>query len=98
MPARAELADRVEQVRQVFALPHVDTERDAAELLAGTRDEVGKRRNERRGQVVDAEEADVLEALDGEALARPAHAGDDDEGDAVGHRALGQRRLGASRR
>ena len=51
----------------------------AATSLPRPRDEVGERRDQRGGQVVDAEEAHVLEALDGVALPRPAQPGDDDE-------------------
>src|SRR5262249_32919532 len=77
--ARLQLADRVEEARQVRALAHVDAERHPVDGLLGARDEIGERGHERGRQIVDTEESHVLEALDGEALARAAHPGDDDE-------------------
>src|SRR6185295_18869693 len=51
-------------------------------------------RDQGGGQVVDAEVAQVLEALDRVALARPREAGDDDEADGLGGDGIGHARLG----
>src|SRR2546426_3886501 len=47
--------------------------------------EIGEGRDERRGQIVDAEKAHVLETLDRVALAGTAEPGDEDEGQALVH-------------
>src|SRR5262249_22755476 len=76
---------------------------DHADVAARVHAELGKGRVEGGGKVVDAEVAEVLEALDGEAPPRPRHAGDDHEakgGSAAGRLRAGRahRFLGASRR
>src|SRR5262249_23833079 len=94
---RPQLPDRVEQAREVGALPHIDAECHPMDRLLGAHDQVGERRDQGRGEVVDAEESHVLEALDRVALAGAAEAGDDHEGQRPGHRTR-YRLRGASRR
>jgi hypothetical protein len=86
--AALELPDRVEQVREVFALADVDAEGDAPDRLHRARRQVGEGRDQRRRQVVDAVEPHVLEALDGVALPGAAHAGDHDEVERLGRHSV----------
>src|SRR5262249_28686645 len=82
MPAGAQPVERVPEMPEVLPLPHVHAEGDLANRTARLRAQLGEGGNQRRGQVVDAEVAHVLEAFDGVALARPGEAGDDDDPDA----------------
>src|SRR2546422_672966 len=84
--------ERVEQVREVLALAHVHAEGHPVDRALGAGHQVGEGRDQRGGQVVDAEEAHVLEALDRVALAGAAEAGDDDEGDRLSHAQARRRR------
>ena len=79
--AATQLAEPLHQMRQVLAFPHVDPERDVPDVSRRPRRQLGERRDQGRRQVVDAEVADILEALDREALAGAAEPGDDDVGD-----------------
>ena len=85
MPSRSELPQGVQQVGQVLPLPHVDAQGHPVGGLDGAGHQVGEGRQQRGGQVVHAEVAHVLEALDRKALAGPAHPRDHDEGDRLGH-------------
>ena len=85
----AQRLERFHEVRQVLALPDVHSEGDLPDRPARLRAQLGEGRDERGGQIVHAEVAHVLEALDGEALAGSGEPGDDDEGDG---------RVGAHRR
>ena len=85
-PRACDLLEGVEQVREVLALPDVDAEGHPRARLGRARHQVGEGGDQGGGQVVHAEEAHVLEALDGVALPGAAEAGDHHEGDA-GHRA-----------
>src|SRR5947208_1279526 len=104
MAARLELVDRVEQVGKVLPLPDVHAQRHPPDRLARPRDQISEGWNERRGQVVDTEEAHVLEALDRVALPGAAEPGDEDEGQTLVHgpdagtRRLPHRLRGWSRR
>jgi hypothetical protein len=83
MPPRPQLFERVHQMREILPFPDVDAEGDLADAAARLRAELGKGRDQRGGEIVDAEVAQVLEALDRIALARTREPRDDDEADRV---------------
>src|SRR5215467_13222494 len=103
VPLGAQLGQRLQEMREIAALADVDAEGNHADVAARVHAELGEGRDQGGGKVVDAEVAEVLEALDGEAPPRPRHAGNDHE--AKGGSAAGRLRaerahrfLGASRR
>src|SRR5439155_27389 len=85
MAARFELVDRVEQMGEVLPFSDIHAQGHAADRLPRPGGEIGEGRDERRGQIVDAEKAHVLETLDRVALAGTAEPGDEDEGQALVH-------------
>src|SRR6266850_1711385 len=98
-----ELGERLHQVREVLPFPDVHPEGDQAHVAARMRGELRERRDESRRQVVHAEVAQVLEALDRETAASPRQPGDDHEAERRHDRGLGgahrsHRFLGTSRR
>ncbi len=73
--------DRIHDRRQRFqlrAFANVHHQRSALDL-GGLPDQFGKVRNQFHRQVVHAVVAQILESLEDRGLARPAHAGDDDQ-------------------
>src|SRR5581483_10711112 len=87
--AAPQLLDGLHHVGEVLALPHVDPQRDGLHAPARVRAQLRERRDQGGGQVVHAEVAQVLEALDRVALPRAREAGDDDEADGLGGDGLG---------
>jgi hypothetical protein len=79
-----ELLEDLDEVGEVGALPHVHAEGDLLDLAARLRAELREGRDQRGGQVVHAEVAEVLEALDRVALPRPREARDDHEAEGLG--------------
>jgi len=79
LPTRALVGERAGDRVEEGAGPHVDDHRDGLLAAAALVDEVDHFGQERRRQVVDHEEAEVLELLGRRAAAGPCHAGDDDE-------------------
>src|SRR6266545_770028 len=82
---RPQLADGVDQMRQVLAGANVDAQGHPVGTLLRAHHQVGEGRDQGGGQVVDAEEPHVLEALDGEALPGAGDPGDHDERDGARH-------------
>src|SRR3990172_9233436 len=80
-----QLLEGLDEVGEVFPLPHIHAKGDPPDFAGGLGAERGEGRDERGRQVINAEVAHVLEALDGVALPRPAEAGDDDETRLLAH-------------
>src|SRR5262249_19160482 len=84
VPGGAKPTEDLEQGLEVLALAHVHPEGDVADVAAGLRAELRERRDQGGGEIVHAEVAEVLEALDREALPRAGEPGDDHEADRSG--------------
>src|SRR3990172_3514874 len=80
-----QLLEGLDEVGEVFPLPHIHAQGDPPDFAGGLGAERGEGRDERGRQVINAEVAHVLEALDGVDLPRPAEAGDDDETRLLAH-------------
>ena len=78
-----QLVEDGEQLVEVLAAAHVGDDRGAAHAAALVAEEVTELADHPRRQVVDAEEAAVLEGGDRLRLAGPGVAGDDDNGDVL---------------
>src|SRR5436309_7116134 len=83
--ARPELLEDAWELVREMPLAHVEAERHPPHLLARALPHLDEARDERDGQVVDAVEAEILEHLDGRALARAGETGDDDEPERLLH-------------
>ena len=83
MAPRPQLFEGVHQVREILPLADVDPEGDLPDAPARLGAELRERRDQRGGEVVDAEVPQILETLDRIALARPREPGDDDEANRV---------------
>jgi hypothetical protein len=82
----AQLVEHSRDVLQKAPLAHVDAERDATDVLPRALPQLEEARQECRGQVVDAVEAQVLQDLQRRALAGPGQAGHHDGMEALAHR------------
>src|SRR5438128_6818388 len=91
--AHAQLLEDAREFVEEVPLAHVEAERHAPHLLARALPHLDEAGDERHRQVVDAVEAQVLEHLDGGALARAGEPGHDHEVETLGHMILGARPL-----
>src|SRR5438552_285055 len=89
--ARAQPLEDAREFVEEVPLAHVEAERHAPHLLARALPHLDEAGDERHRQVVDAVEAQVLEHLDGGALARAGEPGHDHEVETLGHTKLGAR-------
>src|SRR5690606_31868039 len=80
-PDSLQLAQRVKQVVEKLAAAHVADQRHPAQVAAGALAHFGELGDELRGQVVDAEIAQVFKGTHGGAFSRARQPGDDDESD-----------------